>query len=136
MTLILRDVELAGRRTDVAVSGDGRVSATGRLRPGPRDTLVEGRGGALLPGLADRHVHLLALAKSLESVDCGPPRIRTAEALADALRARATATAPDAWIRGWATTNRLRARWTGTDWTRWFGGRRSVSSTGAGHCGR
>ncbi|WP_332880646.1 amidohydrolase family protein [Streptomyces sp. NBC_00564] len=100
MTLILRDVELAGRRTDVAVSGDGRVSATGRLRPGPRDTLVEGRGGALLPGLADRHVHLLALAKSLESVDCGPPRIRTAEALADALRARATATAPDAWIRG------------------------------------
>ncbi|MFE4966132.1 amidohydrolase family protein [Streptomyces sp. NPDC056660] len=100
MALILRDVEVAGRRTDVAVSGDGRIAATGHLRPRPCDTLVEGRGGALLPGLADRHVHLLGLAKSLESVDCGPPRTRTADELAAALRARATETASGSWIRG------------------------------------
>ncbi|MEV8546482.1 amidohydrolase family protein [Streptomyces sp. NPDC051572] len=98
--LFLRDIELAGRRTDVAVSADGRVAAIGGLRPRPGDTVVEGHGGALLPGLADRHVHVMALAASLESVNCGPPGIRADKVLMDALRSRAAASAPGTWIRG------------------------------------
>ncbi|MGA5702534.1 amidohydrolase family protein [Peterkaempfera bronchialis] len=101
MAIVFRDVELDGsRRADVALGADGRVRAVGRLRAGPGGTVVDGRGGALLPGLADRHLHLMACAAALVSVDCGPPRVRTAEALAAALRARAATTAPGGWIRG------------------------------------
>jgi predicted amidohydrolase YtcJ len=94
--ILLRDVGLPDRRADVAVSADGRVAAVGTLRPRPGDRVVEGHGGALLPGLADRHVHLMALAASLDSVDCGPPAVRTAGRLAAALRAPTGA----GWIRG------------------------------------
>lgn len=101
VTTVLRDVELAGlRTTDVAVGPDGRICAVGTLRPGPGDTVVDGRGGALVPGLADRHLHLMALAAALESVDCGPPRLRSAEDLAQALAERASAVAPGTWVRG------------------------------------
>ncbi|MYQ32219.1 amidohydrolase family protein [Streptomyces sp. SID4956] len=101
MTIILRDVELDGRRTaDVAIAADGRISAVGSLRPGPGDTVVDGGGGALLPGLADHHVHLMALGAALGSVDCGPPRLRSADDLARALAGRAADVAPGTWVRG------------------------------------
>jgi predicted amidohydrolase YtcJ len=104
MALVLRDVELDGRlRADVALSAGGRVAAVGELRPAPGDTVIDGDGGALVPGLTDRHLHLMAFAASLESVACGPPATRTAEDLAGALRARALeARAPGRrpWIRG------------------------------------
>jgi predicted amidohydrolase YtcJ len=85
MNLLLRDVEVAGRRVDVRVDG-GRVAAIG---PGlERDgDGVDGRGGALLPGLHDHHIHLLALVAARSSVDC-------ARGL-DGLR-----TAPGRWARG------------------------------------
>jgi predicted amidohydrolase YtcJ len=58
--------------------------------------VVEARGAALLPGLHDHHLHLLALAAARRSVQCGPPAVTDAAALARALRA-----APGAgWLRG------------------------------------
>ncbi|WTW98689.1 amidohydrolase family protein [Streptomycetaceae bacterium NBC_01309] len=102
--LILQNVELDGLGpADVAVA-DGRVSAvsrrpgSGELRPTVRDTVVDARGGALVHGLADHHMHLHALAAAMRSVDCGPPSVRTAGALAAAV-AGAPASA-DGWVRG------------------------------------
>jgi predicted amidohydrolase YtcJ len=69
MRLVFRDVEVAGERVDVLVEA-GRVTQIGRGLDA--EEVVEGRGGALLPGLHDAHLHLLALAAARASIDVGP----------------------------------------------------------------
>lgn len=96
--LLLRSVRVHGRVDDVLIE-DGRIAATG-CGPGVVSIAglveIDGRGGLLLPGLHDHHVHLLAAAAADESVVCGPPGVVTRDALADALAA-----APGTgWIRG------------------------------------
>ncbi|MGX7724759.1 amidohydrolase family protein [Rhodococcus sp. 5G237] len=95
--LVVRDVEIDGvGGTDVLIR-DGVVTAIGSDVPVPTSAdVVDGRGGALLPGLHDHHIHLHALAADRASVRCGPPAVRTADELARTL-ARA---AGDGWIRG------------------------------------
>lgn len=101
MSLLLKDVEVEGRAADVVVDRGlvVRVAPAGAVRPGDVDDLesvVDGGGGALLPGLHDHHLHLLAMAAAAVSVTCGPPSVRTADDLAHALR-----TAPTGpWVRG------------------------------------
>lgn len=68
-----------------------------RLARTPGEAELDARGGALLPGLHDHHLHLLALAASLASVACGPPLVEDETALARALRA---ASPRGGWIRG------------------------------------
>ena len=89
------DAEVEGRRTDVVIE-EGRIAA---LAPpgGGRGEGFEAHGGALLPGLHDHHVHLLALAASLSSVACGPPDVESEAHLRERLhRAR-----PErGWLRG------------------------------------
>lgn len=68
MSTLFRGVEVDGVVVDVRVVDD-RVAELGSLEPGPADQVVDGRGGALLPGLHDHHIHLLALAASRSSVD-------------------------------------------------------------------
>lgn len=74
MSVHLHDVEVDGARTDVCVV-DGHVRAVGRGHcghpPDARPAVVDGRGGALIPGLHDHHLHVLALAAAWSSVDCG-----------------------------------------------------------------
>ena len=97
--VLLRDVEVDGARVDVLVI-DGRVEAIGgalaAVAPdGDAVPVVEGRGGALLPGLHDHHVHLLAMAARLGGVDvddCVDP------ASFDA-RVRAAAADGSGWLR-------------------------------------
>lgn len=63
--LLIRNAEVGGRLVDVALS-NGRISAMASgLRA--RDE-IDARGGALLPGLADHHIHLLATAARSASV--------------------------------------------------------------------
>ena len=87
--LVLRNVEIEGRPADVIVSGcrttvcDGSYVDDGRLE-------IDARGGTLLPGLHDHHVHLLAMAAA--SVDC------TGATTLDDLGARLRR-APGDWIR-------------------------------------
>ncbi len=99
MTTWLLDVELDGRRADVAVAHGivGAVLAHGEGRPGTKDTVVEAAGGWLLPGLHDHHLHLLSLAASFTSVDCSPNAAPGLAELAAALRADQH---PDGWVRG------------------------------------
>ncbi|MFF4761405.1 amidohydrolase family protein [Streptomyces sp. NPDC001292] len=80
--------------------GHGRVLETGRALPraGGAEQLVRAHGGALIPGLADHHLHLFATAADLASTSCDPATVRDKEGLARALH-RAS---PDrhGWIRG------------------------------------
>lgn len=90
MRLILRNVEVDGRLSDVTVSGCETTLLDGEVLDGDDDLELDGSGGALLPGLHDHHLHLLAMA--VASVDCS-----TATTLADLgthLRG-----APGAWVR-------------------------------------
>ena len=79
---------------DLRIDG-GIVAAVGQLIPRPGEAVVEARGGALLPGLHDHHIHLSALAVRAASVDCGPPAIRDRDDLARALSHPGTG-----WLRG------------------------------------
>lgn len=65
--LVIRDVEVEGRPgLDVRLAG-GRIAEVGRALAATSWEL-DGRGGALIPGLADHHIHLLALAAQAASV--------------------------------------------------------------------
>ena len=76
---------------------DGVVHGVGaELRPADGEWL-DCAGAAVLPGLHDHHVHLLASAAAADSVMCGPPSVSGAADLARALRA---ATPRGGWIRG------------------------------------
>jgi predicted amidohydrolase YtcJ len=87
--LLIRASEVEGVRVDVRVAG-GRVVALGADLAGrPGEAVIEAAGGALLPGLHDHHLHLLAWAAAIASVPCGPPAVRDEAALAAALRAAA-----------------------------------------------
>ncbi|HEU5084871.1 MAG TPA: amidohydrolase family protein, partial [Acidimicrobiales bacterium] len=94
--LHLRDVEVDGARVDVTIEG-GRVSRTGSSLPVPAGAeVVEGAGGALLPGLWDHHIHVVALAAARRSVPVGPPAVADEDGLAGALR---HAAAGGGWVR-------------------------------------
>jgi predicted amidohydrolase YtcJ len=98
--LVVRNAEVDGNRVDVRVSHEGTVSAVGQVGIAGHDRVIDAHGGALLPGLADRHVHLMAMAAALVSVDCGPPHVTTPHALDTALATAAARTAPHDWVRG------------------------------------
>lgn len=91
--MLIRDAELAGKRCDLRIEGE-RIAAIGRLAPRSGEPVIEARGGALLPGLHDHHIHLAALAARRGSVQCGPPEVVDAEALARALQVPGTG-----WLR-------------------------------------
>lgn len=65
-SLILRNVELDGRLgLDVRLA-DGRIAEIGERLAGGGDSF-DGAGGALIPGLVDHHIHLLATAAQAQS---------------------------------------------------------------------
>lgn len=94
--MILRDVEVAGRAgLDVRLAA-GRIAEIGPRLPGRGDE-VDGRGGALIPGLCDHHIHLFGYAARADSVALedarGPDDVAARIAAAAASRPRG------AWIR-------------------------------------
>jgi predicted amidohydrolase YtcJ len=91
--MLIRDAEIAGQRCDVRIKG-AHIAAIGRLVPSPGEPVIEARGGALLPGLHDHHIHLAALAARRGSVQCGLPEVTDAEGLARALQGSGTG-----WLR-------------------------------------
>jgi predicted amidohydrolase YtcJ len=88
--------EIDGRAPlDVRVNGGRIVEIAPRLEGAPDEPVLDARGGALLPGLHDHHLHLFALAAAEYSVRCGPPDVHTRDELELALRA-----APEPELRG------------------------------------
>ncbi len=96
--MLITHAEIDGRGPlSVRVDGE-RIAAVGPdLARSPGEPCVDAAGGALLPGLHDHHIHLLALAAAQSSLRCGPPEVADEEALARALRA---AGPRGGWIRG------------------------------------
>ncbi len=78
-------IDNAGLRVDHRVSlrieGERIVEVAPRLRPRPGEEVFDAAGAAVLPGLHDHHIHLLAYAAAIESVPCGPPDVCDAETL-------------------------------------------------------
>ncbi len=85
--MLIRGAEIDGRAPlDVRVTR-GRIAQIGAALARQADEpVLEARGGALIPGLHDHHVHLHALAAAQTSIACGPPAVATADQLAAALR--------------------------------------------------
>jgi len=97
--MLIRNAEIDfGRRGDVRVA-DGVIAGIGRLAPAAGEAVLDARGDALLPGLHDHHIHLLAFAAARDSVRCGPPWVKDEKALAQALQAAAL-TSSGGWLRG------------------------------------
>lgn len=96
-SLLIVNAEVGGSANLDVRCRDGRVVEIGRsLAASPDEDSIEARGGALLPGLNDHHIHLFALTAARRSVPCGPPGVTTRTELQAALAA-----APgDDWIRG------------------------------------
>jgi predicted amidohydrolase YtcJ len=94
--MLLAQVEIEHRRVDVRVCGDRVREVAERLRPLPDEDVVDAGGAALLPGLHDHHIHLLAAAAARSSVECGPPAVTDVHGLRAALQA---APGQD-WLRG------------------------------------
>lgn len=84
----------------VALRTDGAhiVALAPDLAPEPGEIVFDAAGGAVLPGLHDHHLHLLAYAAAIDSVHCGPPQLHCAQALAATLATRAGDSG--GWIRG------------------------------------
>lgn len=95
-SLLIKNVDLSGRRVDVRCRM-GDVSAIAEHLGSVADELaLDASGGALIPSLRDDHVHLLAMAARKRSVDCGPPEIADTNQLKNKLRLEEGT----GWIRG------------------------------------
>ena len=94
--LVLRDVEIDGRAGQDALIGGGRILAVGpRLAAGGPE--LDGRGGALIPGLADHHIHLMGLAAEAASVTLDG--VANASDFADRVIAGLAARPDGGWVR-------------------------------------
>ncbi|WP_457966973.1 amidohydrolase family protein [Arthrobacter sp. D1-29] len=69
---ILADVEVEGRRVDVAINGGliSRIDPVGERQGVLAGSVIDCGGATLIPGLHDHHVHLMAMAATQDSVDC------------------------------------------------------------------
>jgi predicted amidohydrolase YtcJ len=94
--LILRDVEVDGcAGLDVRIEF-GRIAEVGAGLPGRADE-VDGKGGALIPGLVDHHIHLFALAAQAQSVALAG--VRSASQFEARIDAALAARAQGQWLR-------------------------------------
>ena len=98
--LIIRNAEIRpGRLQDVLID-KGRISRIADAFPDEADDQIDAKGGALLPGLNDHHLHLASLAIAKSSVDCGPPTVCNPTQLSETLRSQAAGHKHDQWVRG------------------------------------
>jgi predicted amidohydrolase YtcJ len=97
--LVLRDVVVDGMLVDVRASG-GLITEIGRrIEARPRDIALDGHRGALMPGLHDHHIHLLALAAAERSPLVGPPYVADAETFTATLTQAHAGLGDGEWIR-------------------------------------
>ncbi len=92
--MLIQGAELWGHGPGDLRVIDGCIAARGQLSPQPGEPVIAARGGLLLPGLHDHHIHLAALAVRDSSLWCGPPSMTNAGQLADRLQLAGTG-----WIR-------------------------------------
>lgn len=96
-TLVLRRASTAPDRVEDLAVVDGRLVEPSTV--GADREEVELGGRIVVPGLADHHIHLFALAAAEQSVDLSPDALATDGGLLAALR-RARQDKPTGWLRG------------------------------------
>jgi predicted amidohydrolase YtcJ len=103
--LVIRNADVDGRIVDVRIEGDRIVEVAGSSGGRDRSAAMDGHdvfdagGGALIPGLHDHHIHVLALAAAADSVAVGPSDVAGADGFARALTTADAALEPGRWIR-------------------------------------
>ncbi len=97
--LLLRQVEVDGHVVDVRVAGPTITQVGASLRPSDGAEVIDGHGGALLPGLHDHHIHLLATAAGRTSVPVGPTDVGDRSGLAATLQKADAALPTGRWLR-------------------------------------
>ncbi len=95
--MLISNADVAGRLVSLRCRDGLIAQIADRISIHPGEQEIDARGGALLPGLHDHHLHLFSLAAQWASVDCGPPAVQTRDALAEALR---RAEPVSGWLRG------------------------------------
>ena len=95
--LLIQNAEVAGRRHDLRCRDGVIVELADHLSSQPHERRVDARGGALIPGLHDHHIHLFSLAAKLASIPCGPPHVESRDSLIEML---SRANASQGWLRG------------------------------------
>lgn len=94
--LVIRRAEVDGEVVDVRLAGGVIAAVEPHLEPQQGDEVHDAAGGALLPGLHDHHIHLMAFAAARRSIRLGPPDVTDAAGFDVALRAAAGTD----WVRG------------------------------------
>ncbi|HMV72887.1 MAG TPA: amidohydrolase family protein [Pseudomonadales bacterium] len=98
-SLLLRAAGRAdGSVCDLRIVSGRIVASDWQLMKQPGESVLDACGAAVIRGLHDHHVHLLASARALDSLVCGPPAVRDEDALARVLRNACPGA--DGWIRG------------------------------------
>ncbi|HXF51112.1 MAG TPA: amidohydrolase [Dehalococcoidia bacterium] len=81
---------------------EGRIVAVGDdLARESGEPAFDCRGLTLVPAFVDAHMHLLATAAALRSVDCTPAKVRSIGEIQAAIWTRARSTPKGAWIRAY-----------------------------------
>lgn len=94
--LVIRRAEVDGKVVDLRIDGERIVALAPVVDAASDDDVIDAGGGALLPGLHDHHIHLMAFAAARHSIRLGPPDVADTSAFEAALRAAAGT----GWVRG------------------------------------
>jgi predicted amidohydrolase YtcJ len=97
--LVLREVVVDGRLVDVRASGGVIVEIDRRIDARAGDDAIDGQRGALVPGLHDHHIHLVALAAAESAPFVGPPVVNDAQQFSSALHTAHGALGDGEWLR-------------------------------------
>ena len=80
--MIIRNCKIDDQLVDVLLA-EGLIARIGNDIRGDKD--FDAKGGALIPGLHDHHIHLNATAAAMNSVRCGPPEVTSKTDIIEAL---------------------------------------------------
>ncbi len=125
-----------GANAEALLARDGRVAAVGRLadlsRAAAGAERVDLRGGLLVPGWSDAHVHFMWWAIQMGQLDLRDAR--TLEAALDRIAARAREVPEGAWLLGGRFDKNRWGRWpTAAELDRATGGRPAALRSRDGH---
>ena len=126
----------AGRSAEALLARDGRVAAVGRAADLARDAgaaeRIDLRGGLMVPGWFDAHVHFMWWGFQMREVDLRDAK--TVDAALAAVAERAAALQPGKWLTGGRFDKNLWGRWpNAADLDRATGQRPTILRSRDGH---
>ena len=91
-------------RTELVAVKDGKIVWVGTnddrdLFKG-RSKLINCEGKTVIPGFNDAHIHIMAYASNLLSVDCSPSSVTSISDIRERIRQQAERTPRGMWIKG------------------------------------